>query len=339
MKIKELHNLLKCCIDKRGRVLYKSIKQDPNKFFKTKCLLDEYLKYEYIFENEHTLYSALVKNNLLKYDTKHQDKNKCLICGNETKFTTFSQGYRKTCGKQECNLALGNKTNFKKYGVKNAFQSEVFKEKLKKTKTEKYGYCNFNNRKQARNTCLKKYGFENPSQVKEFKEKKITTNTLKYGVKWYNNIEKIKETNLYRYGVEIPFKNKQIYNKFKQTMISKYGFENPSQIKELKHKIRKYKEENGEWIPLENYSDFKLYKRQVLAYTRKNNLESLKNYNLRSNAFHLDHRYSIKQGFKDNIPTYIIGNICNLEIISSKDNSIKKDKCSITKEELFDLFY
>jgi hypothetical protein len=48
----------------------------------------------------------------------------------------------------------------------------------------------------------------------------------------------------------------------------------------------------------------------------------------------LDHKYSKKQGFLDEIPTRIIGSLVNLELISQSENCSKKCKCSITKEEL-----
>ena len=41
----------------------------------------------------------------------------------------------------------------KKYGVENQFQREYVKEKLKKTKLERYGDENYNNIKKQRMTC------------------------------------------------------------------------------------------------------------------------------------------------------------------------------------------
>ena len=51
-------------------------------------------------------------------------------------------------------------------------------------------------------------------------------------------------------------------------------------------------------------------------------------------AYHLDHKYSIVEGFKNNILPEIIVNINNLEFIPWKENLSKRAKCSITKEEL-----
>lgn len=54
--------------------------------------------------------------------------------------------------------------------------------------------------------------------------------------------------------------------------------------------------------------------------------------------YHLDHKYSKKQGFDDNINPRIIGHVVNLEWILSSINCSKRANCSITKEELLKEF-
>lgn len=54
---------------------------------------------------------------------------------------------------------------------------------------------------------------------------------------------------------------------------------------------------------------------------------------------HLDHKYSIYQGFIDCIPPYIISSKYNLEVIKGDINLVKGHKCSITKEELFSEYF
>ena len=51
--------------------------------------------------------------------------------------------------------------------------------------------------------------------------------------------------------------------------------------------------------------------------------------------YSLDHMYSIKDGFINNIPFDIVANICNLKIISSFDNYSKNLKSSISIDELY----
>ena len=47
-----------------------------------------------------------------------------------------------------------------------------------------------------------------------------------------------------------------------------------------------------------------------------------------------DHKYSVKQGFINNVDPFLISHPANCELMTSRDNSIKHTKCSITLEEL-----
>jgi len=80
---------------------------------------------------------------------------------------------------------------------------------------------------------------------------------------------------------------------------------------------------------------YEIYRRQVLVETNeslKNN--TLKDIEKRGNAFHLDHKFSIIEGFKQNIEPSIIGHIKNLQIIPSNENIKKSRTCSISLKEL-----
>jgi len=87
-----------------------------------------------------------------------------------------------------------------------------------------------------------------------------------------------------------------------------------------------------------NYNDFKLYKKLVCYLTEKNyktykhiiNTSESK----RSRDNHLDHKFSIIEGFKNNILPIIIADPINLEVIGAVENCSKQDKCSITMEQL-----
>jgi hypothetical protein len=74
------------------------------------------------------------------------------------------------------------KSMIEKYGVEHALQSKSFVEKSFKSKLEKYGVGNYNNVKQARETCLRKYGVPNYSLTDEYVEKTKITCLKKYGV-------------------------------------------------------------------------------------------------------------------------------------------------------------
>jgi hypothetical protein len=92
------------------------------------------------------------------------------------------------------------KTNLKRYGVENPFQSEEIKDKIKKTN-------------------IKKYGVDHPLKSEDIKEK-------------------MKQTNVERYGVDNPLKNKEIRKKIENTNMQKYGCKNPQQNKDIKNKTQ-----------------------------------------------------------------------------------------------------
>ena len=135
-----------------------------------------------------------------------------------------------------------------------------------------------------------------------------------------------------------------------QTFLEKYGVDNPMKIEEVALKnhtnMRQTNINSGRWLNYDDIGDdFKTYCKKVWYITNKQNIEILENIEKRGHisvegSYHLDHKYSIKQGFIDNIPVWIIGNICNLEMIPARINScVKLDKCSISKEELFREFF
>lgn len=55
-------------------------------------------------------------------------------------------------------------------------------------------------------------------------------------------------------------------------------------------------------------------------------------------SYHLDHKYSICQGFIDGIPPEVIGSKHNLGMLWYSDNIKKGASCSITKEALLELY-
>jgi transposase-like protein len=85
--------------------------------------------------------------------------------------------------------------------------------------------------------------------------------------------------------------------------------------------------------------DLDKYKSETMKITRQQPICELLNYDKRGlsgieGAYHLDHKFSISEGFKNNIPPEIIGDIKNLEFIPWSENVKKRTKCSITIKEL-----
>ena len=114
---------------------------------------------------------------------KTPEEDKCRECGNKTEFTgriagKYS-GYRLCCSKKCKNIynyKERSKTNIKKYGVENVFQSKEIKEKIKQS-------------------CLKKYGVDHNMKCDKGKQEYMNSMNEKYGVDWPLQNKNILEKN------------------------------------------------------------------------------------------------------------------------------------------------
>lgn len=108
---------------------------------------------------------------------------------------------------------------------------------------------------------------------------------------------------------------------------------------------RQKMEDSGYFTPINEKDEWEQYKQKVWYYTRKNDLSKLKNYKNRGrldendNAYHLDHIYSITDGYINNIKPEIIGSIYNLRFIPAIENQTKKTKSDISIKQLKNLYY
>lgn len=143
-------------------------------------------------------------------------------------------------------------------------------------------------------------------------------------------------------GVENPSQLQMVKDIKRKVALMKYGVDNVSKSEEIKNKISQLAIERWE----KNYSilgsslpsSIKEYHRIVRRFTEynyKKHKDILDPGNLRSKNWHLDHKFSIFEGYRNGIAPEIIGHTVNLEILSSQMNSkIKNKKCSITLAEL-----
>ena len=176
--------------------------------------------------------------------------------------------------------------------------------------------------KKFRASCVESFGCEYPSQSPDVREKR-------------------RQTFLTRYGHDHPAKVPEIRDKIKKTCKDKYDVSSPLGIYAnwdlgfVKRTGRTYKEFNA------IISDIEAYRRQVAIITNHQPLHLLPNIDKRSrgnNGYHLDHKFSIIEGFNQNVNPKIIGNIVNLECIPKKQNMSKGANCSITLDELLTAF-
>lgn len=164
-------------------------------------------------------------------------------------------------------------------------------------------------------------------------------------------------------GYEWPTLNPKVRKKMENTWESIYGpgITNPSYAPEIQDKIgeklrnrtAEEKEKsrqkqldtfrrNGKIIPETEKSEFAKYRQDVDHYTEKSwrthrdiiNIEQLN----RGKEYHLDHIFSVYEGFVYDIDPEVIGHWTNLRIIPAKDNISKGANSHKTKEQLFEDF-
>ena len=107
--------------------------------------------------------------------------------------------------------------------------------------------------------------------------------------------------------------------------------------KETRQKIHETNYKNGLWTRPEDKTKKEQYKDIVLDITKSNYkkyFNEIKNANKRSMEFHLDHKYSVHNGFKNNIPPEVIGHYKNFEMLPVSENATKHISNSIDINEL-----
>ena len=132
---------------------------------------------------------------------------------------------------------------------------------------------------------------------------------------------------------------KRITTQRQKTLEENTGYTHPLLNPTTIEKLRKRKYEDGTWIPLENKNDMEIYYITVKILTEKQFHEHFYEIpfsRLRSKDFHLDHIFSIFEGFKNNIPPFYIAHFSNLRIIKASENMSKQQRCDKTLDELFE---
>jgi predicted nucleic acid-binding Zn ribbon protein len=199
--------------------------------------------------------------------------NKCIVCGDKTKFIGLGKGFSKTCSRRcgqstEESKDKRKKTMLLNYGVDNISKSDIFKEKKKQTSLKNYGVGHYlqkkENAEKVKQSNLKKYGVSCTLHTFENKKKKIDTWIEKYGVDHISKADSIKHktktTNIARYGNRCAANGAVADNgklKKENTFIKKYGYKNTliagcavrknidyilkaKQISNIKHKFKDY---------------------------------------------------------------------------------------------------
>lgn len=152
------------------------------------------------------------------------------------------------------------------------------------------------------------------------------------------------------YGISNIFQRDDVKDKLKEKWNSIYGFDNPSKSELIKIKKRITSEKNGFWTPLDSWDDRKIYENNVhsITWAQMRKFADLKfgsdiweriksSRNLPQKKWlTVDHKLSRHEGYLKKINPFIIGHICNLDILEFQENRFKWSNSSITLEKLTD---
>ncbi len=144
-----------------------------------------------------------------------------------------------------------------------------------------------------------------------------------------------------KYGVETANEKYKLYLEKLSIALKSYVStsdftgENNSRIK---HLLKKFNLTYDEYI--QGKTEYECYKFKVIQITNEQPIQILENHDKRGKtgvdgAYHLDHIYSIRLGFLNNIDPHVIGHISNLRFIPWLENI---QKSAIETDESWDMF-
>ena len=180
-------------------------------------------------------------------------RNKCLICGNLTKFDKLEKHYKKYCCASCAAKSLERNEKYRetclnKYGHINPMHNKEIRNNIIKNWINIYGVDNPMKseyiKNKSRKTCLTKYGVEYSFQSTNNIKKSKQTKLKKYNNENYINLEKRKKTCLEKYGADEIVKSEYFKEKYKQTLLNKYGVDNSFKIPEISLKAHSKETQN-----------------------------------------------------------------------------------------------
>ena len=107
------------------------------------------------------------------------------------------------------------------------------------------------------------------------------------------------------------YENKKVRVKQKATVRAKYGSFTPDQMKDFRHYARRIRAKAQRWA--------------------KNN-----GYHLGQQTFHVDHKLSIWNAWKEGLSEDVVNHPVNLQVITATENSSKGSKSILTVDELLE---
>jgi hypothetical protein len=257
-------------------------------------------------------------------------------------------------------------TNLERYGSASPFGDKLVQEKSVRTNLDKFGNTNAMQNDVVKDKLAKKnidkFGARSPFGNTDIQEKIKATNLERYGVENVFHdpaiFQKRKDTMIIRYGHESAFGNAIVRQKSMETKINRtaadyyYIHDQSDQTIDLIYEDRDpnwFENVKNAWIenrfnnPRHPFSIQRAYRNKVNYWTEKNIREYsyLLNADILSREYwqnHVDHIFSIRDGYLFNVPAEIIGHWTNLRLIPRIQNQRKSGKSERTLEEVIALF-
>jgi Ni/Co efflux regulator RcnB len=159
-------------------------------------------------------------------------------------------------------------------------------------------------------------------------------------------LRKMQNTSIERYGVPNVSSTQSAKDKRKQKSLDKYGVDNVSKADSIKEFLSERRSEY--WHQVYSEKNFTLNGLTRLQYSHRCHQYANTQYQRyrdmldpeykRGKHWHLDHIYSVTDGFLNDVPINVISDVSNLRVISDKDNYKKHKKSEKTLAELYEGF-
>lgn len=312
-------------------------------------------------ENKKTIVDVvLVCDSCASEFTKSVIKSRAAILRTNLHHYCSHKCYGEARKKGGLSYALAQETCVKTYGSTHHMKSNDFKKKFYDDFEAKHGVRTQFQTEQAKVQRIERMndpeekqrlrevwlGDKNPAKREDVKEKIVAGlrewAQTTYGVDNASQVSEIyakgRQTCVERYGDEYPTRTKAGQEKRQQTCLKKFGasHERRSSIFMNNVMLRRY---GMTWDQYkESLPEYVKYRREVWRITEAQDTSLIENYDKRGKSFHLDHKFSIAEGFRQNIPPEVIGNVVNLRVIEARENISKSDKCTLSIDELLSLY-
>lgn len=160
-------------------------------------------------------------------------------------------------------------------------------------------------------------------------------------------LQKMQSTSIKKYGVPNASSTQDVKNLRKKKALDRYGVDNVSKAASIKEFLSEQRTEY--WKQVYSEKNFTLDGLTRLQYSHRCHQYANTQYqryksildpeNKRGKLWHLDHIYSVTDGFLNDVPINVISDVSNLRIISDKENYKKHKKSEKTLTELYEGLY